>query len=264
MPKRCGTVSGMCLNHAKASQLPRKSSAAAAHCSHLLLLATCIAVCIACGGKQTPSAPSACMADAADDLSRFVGTWACKDTITSCADYSTPPCSTKTSLDFVTFTANTDDGTLSMISTTLTCDVESTGSTDECIDRYCAAAGSAVMTERQGGNGTPADGTFIISGDNASFSRTERIKSNVTISLSGACTRSLDSGMLDAGEGSVGSDCDSSSARYSIERAEYENESAGVDTSCSAGAADCRASECCFTPTAGGDSYPTLGLCVLR
>ena len=218
-----------------------------------LLLATCIALCVACGGKQAPSGPSACMADAPDDLARFVGTWACQDSDTNCASYSTPPCSTETSLDFVTFTANTDGGTLSM-SSNLRCDVGSTGSA--CIDEYCAAAGSAVMLDRQEVYGT-ADGTFLISGDHASFRRTVVIKSVVTFSLSGTCTRAPDAGML----GPVDPVCDSSSPRYSIEKTEYENESPETDPSCGAGAAVCGASNCCFIP--GGDSSQ-VPLCVVR
>jgi hypothetical protein len=118
------------------------------------------------------------------------------------------------------------------------------------------------MMERVVGNYiTPAAGTFTISGASASFSRTEWIKPKVTISLSGTCTRSPDAGMLDAGDGSVGSDCDPNSGRYSIEQAEYENESNGLDKSCSADAGDCIASECCFIPV--GDSIQ-VPLCVVR
>jgi hypothetical protein len=55
--------------------------------------------------------------------------------------------------------------------------------------------------------------------------------------------------------------CDSSSPRYSIEKNEYENESPELDTSCSAGAADCPASQCCFIPVGDSSQVP---LCVVR
>ena len=56
-------------------------------------------------------------------------------------------------------------------------------------------------------NGSPAEGTFVISGDSATFSRFERIPiKNVTSSVTGKCTRGHDAGALDAGDGSVGSD----------------------------------------------------------
>jgi len=232
------------------ARLRRKSLAAAARRSLLLLLA---ALCVACGGKQ---AASACMTGAADVLSLFVGSWACQDTVTSCASYQTPACATETGLDFVTFTANTDAGTLSMTSTTLTCNVMSTGSAFECVDEYCVVGGAAAVMESRDG-GTPANGTFIIAGDSASFSRTERIRANVTISLSGTCARSE---MLDAGP--VDLVCESSSARYSIEQEEYGYESDETDTSCSADAAVCRPTDCCFIPAVGESIEGPL--CVVR
>jgi hypothetical protein len=143
-----------------------------------ILTTLTLALCVACGGKQTSRGPSTCMADAPDDLSLFVGTWACEDTLTSCESFSTPPCSTSaTSPDYVTFTANMDGGTLSM-SANLPCDVGPPGSA--CIDEYCAAAGSAVMMYTPEVYGT-AVGGFVISGDHASFRRTVVIKSAVTI-----------------------------------------------------------------------------------
>jgi hypothetical protein len=157
-----------------------------------------LGACAACGGKTEPpwGTANACKADATKDLSPFVGTWACKDTVTGCESFSTPPCfPAETKTDFVTFEADMDGGTLSMISTSVGCLGPVSGPYG-CTEEYCVTSGSSAVMDIQAANGTAAAGIFEVSGDSASFRRTEVIRSKVTSTWIGTCTRAPDAGVL--------------------------------------------------------------------